>query len=176
MEKRKTKDLIILKLNYSSVWTEWFFCFLFVFNICEEATKCTSYNLIYIYMYMYINILDYIQHKHVLCCPQPLSHVQLFANLWTVACQAPLFMLFSRQEYWSGQPFPSPEDLPNPGIEPRSPVLQVDSLPAELLGKSNISIDIHNMNVYLSIYICQAFHQISPLSDLLRTLNISQLL
>ena len=46
---------------------------------------------------------------------------------WIVACQAPLFMGFSRQEYWSGLPFPSPGDLPNPGIEPWSPVLQVDS-------------------------------------------------
>ena len=46
------------------------------------------------------------------------------ATPWTVACQAPLSMGFSRQDYWSGLPFPSPGDLPNPGIEPRSPVLQ----------------------------------------------------
>ena len=45
-------------------------------------------------------------------------------------------MEFSRQEYWSGLPFPSPEDLPDPGIEPRSPTLQADSLPAEPPGKS----------------------------------------
>ena len=51
---------------------------------------------------------------------------------WTVACQAPLSMGFSKQEYWSGLPFPSPGDLPNPGTEPRSPALQVDSLPTEL--------------------------------------------
>ena len=51
---------------------------------------------------------------------------------WTVACQAPLSMGFSRQEYWNGLPFPSPEDLPDWGIEPRSPVLQADSLPTEL--------------------------------------------
>ena len=51
---------------------------------------------------------------------------------WTVACQAPLSMRFSRQEYWSGWPFPSPGDLPDPGIEPRSPALQVDSLLTEL--------------------------------------------
>ena len=52
---------------------------------------------------------------------------------WTVACQAPLSMGFSRQEYWSGLPFPSPGDLPDPGIEPRSPVLQsCYSLPTEL--------------------------------------------
>ena len=51
---------------------------------------------------------------------------------WTVACQAPLSMGFSRQEYWNGLPFPSPGDLPNPGIEPGSPALQADSLPTEL--------------------------------------------
>ena len=50
-----------------------------------------------------------------------LSHVQLFATPWTVAYQAPPSMGFSRQEYWSGLPFPSPGDLPNPGIKPRSP-------------------------------------------------------
>ena len=54
---------------------------------------------------------------------------------WTVAFQAPLPMGFSRQEYWSGLPFPSPGDLPAPGIEPRSPTLQVDSLLNELCGK-----------------------------------------
>ena len=63
-----------------------------------------------------------------------LSRVSLFATLWTVAYQAPPSMGFSRQEYWSGLPFPSPGDLPNPGIEPVSPALQVDSLPTELSG------------------------------------------
>ena len=53
-------------------------------------------------------------------------------NPWTIACQAPLSMGLSRQEYWSGLPFPIPGDLPNPGIEPRSPALQADSLPTEL--------------------------------------------
>ena len=50
---------------------------------------------------------------------------------WTLACQAPLSMGFHRQEYWSGLPFPSPGDLLNPGIKPRSPDLQEDSLPNE---------------------------------------------
>ena len=59
-----------------------------------------------------------------------LSHIQLFATPWTVAYQAPS-MGFSRQEYWSGLPFPSPGDLPNPGIEPGSPTLQADALPSE---------------------------------------------
>ena len=57
------------------------------------------------------------------------------ATPWTVACQAPLFMGFSRQEYWSGLPFRSPGDLPNPRIEPESPALQADSLLSEPLGK-----------------------------------------
>ena len=56
-----------------------------------------------------------------------LSHVQLFATPWTVAFQAPLSMGFSRQEHWSGLPSPSPGDLPGPGIEPQSSVLQADS-------------------------------------------------
>ena len=64
-----------------------------------------------------------------------LSHVQLFATPWTVAHWAPLSMELSRQEYWSGLPFPSPGDLPNPGIKHRSPALQADSLPSELPGK-----------------------------------------
>ena len=60
-----------------------------------------------------------------------LSRVRLFATLWTVAHQAPLSMGFSRQEYWSGLPFPPPGDLPDPGTEPRSPVLQADTLTSE---------------------------------------------
>ena len=66
-----------------------------------------------------------------------LSHVRLLATLWTVAYQAPLTIGFSRQEYWSGSPFPSPGDLPNPGIEPGSPALQADALPSEPSGKAN---------------------------------------
>ena len=60
-----------------------------------------------------------------------LSHLKLFATPWTVAYQAPPSMGFSRQECWSGLPFPSPGDLPDPGIKPRSPALQEDVLPSE---------------------------------------------
>ena len=63
-----------------------------------------------------------------LCVYAVLSCIQLFETPWTVAHQAPLSMGFPRQEYWSGLPFPSPGDLPNPAIEPRSPALQTDSL------------------------------------------------
>ena len=64
------------------------------------------------------------------------SRIRLFATLWTVARRAPLSMGFSRQEYWSGLPCSSPEDVYDPGIEPRSPALQADSLPSEPPGKS----------------------------------------
>ncbi|CAI9160192.1 unnamed protein product [Rangifer tarandus platyrhynchus] len=67
-----------------------------------------------------------------------LGHVQLFATPWTAAHQAPPSMGFSRQEYWSGLPFPSPRDFPNPGIEPGSPALQADALPSEPPGKPKI--------------------------------------
>ena len=73
-----------------------------------------------------------------------LSHIRLFATPWTVAHQAFLSMGFSRQEYWSGLPFPSPEDLPNPGIETRSPALQADTLtssepPGKPISESDLS-------------------------------------
>ena len=64
-------------------------------------------------------------HAKCVCvcvCACTLSHVQLFVTLWTVACQAALSMGLSRQEYWSGLPFPMSGDLPDPGIEPASPM------------------------------------------------------
>ena len=64
-----------------------------------------------------------------------LSRFGLFATPWTVTYQAPLSMGFSRQEYWSGLPFPSPRDLPDPGIESESPALQADALTSEPPGK-----------------------------------------
>ena len=64
-----------------------------------------------------------------------LSRVRLFATPWTVAYQAPLSMGFSKQECWSGLPFPSPGDLPDPGIEPGSSALLADAFPSEPPGK-----------------------------------------
>ena len=64
-----------------------------------------------------------------------LSRVRLFVTPWTAARQAPLSMGFSRQEYWSGLPFHSPGDLPDPETEPKSPALQADSLQSEPPGK-----------------------------------------
>ena len=83
-----------------------------------------------------------LQHASLPCSsPTPgsevksLSHVWLFAIPWTVVNQASLSMGFSRQENWSGLPFPFSGDLPDPGIEPRSPALQADTLPSEPPGK-----------------------------------------
>ena len=67
-----------------------------------------------------------------------LSRVRLFATPWTVAYQAPPSRGFSRQEYWSGLPFPSSGDLPDPGIEPRSPTLGADALTSEPPGKQGV--------------------------------------
>ena len=67
-----------------------------------------------------------------------LSRVQLFATPWTVAYQAPPSMGFFRQEYWSGLPFPSPGDLPNPGIEPGFPALEANALTSEPSGKPRL--------------------------------------
>ena len=78
-----------------------------------------------------------------------LSHVQLFGTPWTIACQAPLSMEFSRQEYWSGLPFLSLGDLPDPGIKPTSlasPALAADSLPLAPLGKP-----YNNTSLYLIV-------------------------
>ena len=83
--------------------------------------SCHAENLLFIY---YFQVSE---RKKV----KSLSRVQLFATPWTVAYQAPPSMGFSWQEYWSGLPFPSPGDLPDPGIEPGSPALQADALPSE---------------------------------------------
>ena len=76
-----------------------------------------------------------------------LSCVWPFVTQWTAAHQAPLSMEFSRQEYWSGLPFPSPGDLPDPGIQPRSPALPADSLPTEPAGKPSENIQTAEFNI-----------------------------
>ena len=73
-----------------------------------------------------------------------------FATPWTGACQAPLSMGFPRQGYWSGLLFPSPGDLPAPGIEPTSPALQSDSLQLSHQGSSLYSIKINCLDLNLS--------------------------
>ena len=76
-----------------------------------------------------------------------LSRVRLSATPWTVAYQAPPSMGFSRQEYWSGVPFPSPGDLPDPGIEPGSPTFQADTLTSESPGKPEPHLKLADFSV-----------------------------
>jgi len=80
----------------------------------------------------------------VYLCVSHSGHVQLFATPWTVAHQAPLFMEVSRQEYWSGLPFPSPGHHPDPGIEPRSSALQVYYLPLSHQGLWHVAQNLKN--------------------------------
>ena len=82
------------------------------------------------------------------CVCQGLNHIRLFVTPWTVAHQASLSMKLSREEYWSGLPFPSPGDPPNLGVEPRSPALQADSLFSESPGESKLSTQILFNNIF----------------------------
>ena len=79
-----------------------------------------------------------------------------FVIPWTVAHQTPLSTEFSRQEYWSGLPFPSPGDLPDPGIEPGSPTLQVDSLPTkpQNIYEKNTSV-VPQAIILILVYLCE---------------------
>ena len=115
--------------NHHSTLCFFRFDFLFRFHIRGEIIQYSSFSDLF----------------HSAQCPpcsskkvKSLSRVWLFMTPWTAAHQAPLSMGFSRQEYWSGLPFPSPRDLPNPGIEPGSPALQADTLPSEPPGKSRL--------------------------------------
>ena len=91
-----------------------------------------------------------------------LSHVRHFVTPWTVAYQAPQSLGFSRQEYRSGLPFPSPGDIPNPGMEPGSPILQADALPSEPPGKL---ITNNNEQQLLHSTIYQASSTYAVISD-----------
>ena len=85
-----------------------------------------------------------------------ISRVRLFVTPWTVARQTPLSMGFSRQEYWSGLPFPSPGDLSNLGIEPGSPALQADALSSEPPGKPHFNLlreTLIALFVCISVYV-----------------------
>ena len=84
----------------------------------------------------------------LLCCLVAQS-CQTLVTPWTVAHQAPLSMVFSRQEYWSGLPFPSPGDLPDPGIEPGFPALEADSLTSEPLPTNMWIIFVFFFKIFL---------------------------
>ena len=81
--------------------------------------------------------------------------ISIIVSPWTVAHQASPSMGFYRQEYWNGLPFPSPGDLPHPGIEPRSPALKVDTLPSEPPGKSHCLLqNIEYSSLHYTVGLC----------------------
>ena len=92
------------------------------------------------------------------CCVLSLfGCVHIFATWWTIAYQAPPSMVFSRQEYWSGLPFPSPGDFPNPGSTPTgSPTLQADSLPSEPPGKHRMWVGSFELGSDSNVSVCNA--------------------
>ena len=115
--------------------------------LCLHATGFCSLLSMFLYLYVFLflpvlhslGLFGHFAWVHLISCLdqqfikwkwKSLSRVRLFATPWTTQSMA-----FSRPEYWGGEPFPSPGDLPNPGMEPWSPALQVDSLPSEPQGK-----------------------------------------
>ena len=112
--------------------------------LVQKCHQFDSFVLNNVYKDFFENSVCYLegQRKKV----KSLSRVQLFAIPWTVAYQAPPSMGFSRQEYWSGFPFPSPGDLPNPRMEPGSPAFQADALSSEPPGWPLLSFT--NLRVY----------------------------
>ena len=104
---------------------------IFIFSLCSclrwshpaLCFKCQTKTLMSPLPYCLFSMSHKLSRKYTYACVpvcvlSHFSHVRLFANLWIVACQAPLSLGFSRQEYWSGLPFPPPGDLPAPGIKP----------------------------------------------------------
>ena len=86
--------------------------------VCLVAQSCPTLCHSHIFIYTYICYMHTLSHaKCLICMLTHSSHVQLFVTSWTIACQAPLSMIFFWQEYWSGLPCPPPGDLPNPEIE-----------------------------------------------------------
>ena len=114
------------------------------------------------------------------CTSESESCIQLSVTPWTVAYQAPLSMEFSRQEYWSGLPFPPPGNLPNPGNEPTSPAspaMQVDSLPAEPPRKPTMEYYSAIKNEIIPFTATWMDPEIAVLSEVSQTkINISMIL
>ena len=118
------------KLSYD---VQYIRCMKHIFYLQYLQFMTSGYNSIVSWeksVYLYV-FLDNVHKAKV----KSLSHVRLFATPWIVAYQAPPSVGFSRQEYWSGLPLPSPRDLPDPETKPRSLALEADSLPSELPGK-----------------------------------------
>ena len=129
----------------------------FPFFLCHSLHSILKYKHAPHIFFILSSLDGHLGCLHILACisesevkVKSLSCVRLFVTPWTVAYQAPLSMGFSRQEYWSGLPFPSPGHLPNPGIKPGSPTLEADTLTSEPPGKPKqmLSLGIYNIFVY----------------------------
>ena len=116
---------------------------------CTLFSLCPMINMKRNNEFAHVSCLVFAVVCHVLT---RFTYVWLFVTPWTVAHQAPLSMGFSRQEYWSGLPFPSPGDLLEQGMEPMSPVLQVDALPLSHLGNSYKLAIFWNFKVYTDFH------------------------
>ena len=108
----------------------------------------TLFNM-FLYVLTHLMFTIVLQWQQLFFFFKSLSRVRFFATPWTVQS-----LEFSRPEYWSGQPFPSPGDLPNPGIKPLSPALQADSLPAEPQGKPK-NIGVGCLSLLQQIFLIQ---------------------
>ena len=117
---------------------------------------------------------DILNHSIVSEWVKSLSRVWLFATPWTSAYQASPSMGFSRQEYWSGLPFPSPGDLPDPGIEPGSPTLEADALTSEPQGSPNHSISSSQIWHFATSIIWPPKSILKLISDSARKLNTAK--
>jgi len=138
-----------------------FFYWHIVFWFPPHATVSHSYSVLNPLLFS----LQTLSSAVMLCRAYVLSCVWLFVTLWAIARQAPLSVGFSRQEYWSRLPFPSPGDLPDPGIEPPSsvsPALQANSIPAEPSGKP-VAVGL-TWHYYLH-YVCISESQIFGTSE-----------
>ena len=107
-------------------------CSLYSTTFLNSISNCRNISFFVNYLGFFFRFFSIMKVKVKV---KSLSRVQLFATPWTVAYQASLSIGFSRQQCWSGLPFPSPGDLPDPGLEPGSPTLQADTLPSESPGK-----------------------------------------
>ena len=132
-----------------------FYCYPYPQSQFEKPDKC---DLLVERHELWIRNI-WVQIQALALCAWSLSCVQLFVMPWTVICQTPLSMEFSRQEYWTGLPCPPPEDLPNPGIKPRSPILQADSLPSEPPAKPK-NTGVGSLSLPQGIILTQELNQV----------------
>ena len=120
-----------------------------LFPLSSPATQVSPPEVV---SFWFLRVLSSSLCTHAMMVIVKVLVVQSFATPWTVACRAPLSMDFSRQEYWSGLPFPTPRNIPNEGIKPRSSELQVDSLWSESPGIVTLLIPLIESLFYVSLY------------------------